>query len=102
MPVFDFLCYGCGNQFTDLVTSADQQPVCPVCKKCQAQKIVGKFLMGRSENARVTCAAEKLLATDPSNGAKIGESIANLGAALDQDLSTTMSEMYNQDREGCE
>lgn len=42
MPLFEYACRGCGNQF-EFLTRADQSPACPSCKSEDLQKLMSVF-----------------------------------------------------------
>lgn len=45
MPLFEFVCSGCGNQFEELVRSASviDEVVCPACRSGEVKKKVSTF-----------------------------------------------------------
>jgi putative FmdB family regulatory protein len=45
MPLFEYQCRGCGQQFEQL-TRAGQTPACPGCKSEDLQKLLSVFAVG--------------------------------------------------------
>ena len=47
MPLYEFECKPCGQQFETLVT-ASRQPACPSCESRDLEKLISVFGVGRS------------------------------------------------------
>lgn len=61
MPLFDFVCTTCGNQFEQLIrtsTQTSQAVVCPACKSTETQKKLSTFaITGHSSSGGGSTAA---------------------------------------------
>lgn len=95
MPVFEYACRACGKEFADLVT-ATADVSCPGCGSEEVERKISGFRKGRSEDARIDEAAERLALADDS---QTGKRLAEFGQSYDEDLSSVISEMYDQDQE---
>jgi putative FmdB family regulatory protein len=42
MPIFEYACKGCGNQFEALVRSQDAPPACPSCQSADLEKLISR------------------------------------------------------------
>ncbi len=40
MPIFEYVCKRCNNQFEELVFSQDEQTVCPSCGSTKTEKLM--------------------------------------------------------------
>jgi putative FmdB family regulatory protein len=40
MPIFEFVCGGCGNEFEELVMSRSAEVVCPKCSSKDVNKLM--------------------------------------------------------------
>jgi putative FmdB family regulatory protein len=47
MPIFEYVCHGCANEFEALVRS-DTVPECPVCHSTELKKVLSVFATGTS------------------------------------------------------
>lgn len=43
MPMYEFVCEGCQNQFEELVFSQDEQVPCPKCGSSHVSRILSAF-----------------------------------------------------------
>ena len=102
MPVYEYRCPACGAQFSDLARVGAPDIKCPECGHADARRLVSGFQRGRGEDERLEQAAAALQATDPAHEAEVGAAVADIGKALDEDLSTEMQQMYESDREATE
>jgi putative FmdB family regulatory protein len=61
MPLFDFRCISCGNEFEALVRSSET-PKCPSCKSADLEQLQSMFSVGSLEitKARVRTAGKKM------------------------------------------
>lgn len=46
MPIFEYLCGRCGEQFEALILRADDKALCPKCGCDQARKLASGFAVG--------------------------------------------------------
>ena len=67
MPLYEYLCRGCGNEFELLVRAADSAPTCPSCSASDLERLLSGFAVSsagiRDANVR---AAKKKAAADPA------------------------------------
>lgn len=67
MPLYEYLCRGCGNEFELLVRAADPAPTCPSCNASDLERLLSGFAVSsagiRDANVR---AAKKKAAADPA------------------------------------
>ena len=42
MPIFEYSCKGCGQQFEALVRPQDAAPACPSCKSADLEKLISR------------------------------------------------------------
>lgn len=42
MPIFEYVCTRCKNQFEELVFSQDEQAVCPSCGSTKTEKLMSR------------------------------------------------------------
>lgn len=98
MPVYEFECGECNAQFSLLLGAVEHGTgFCPSCYSTEIRRLVSRFSRGRAETDRISEAASKLaMATDQDTG----KALAEVGKAYDEDLSTTMSAMYEEDQGG--
>lgn len=43
MPIYEFKCQGCGNEFETLVFRSDEQVCCPQCQGEKVQRLMSGF-----------------------------------------------------------
>ncbi|MDR0355879.1 MAG: zinc ribbon domain-containing protein [Deltaproteobacteria bacterium] len=46
MPIYEFKCQDCGQEFEELMLSRSAEPVCPVCGRSNCQKHLSSFRLG--------------------------------------------------------
>lgn len=47
MPVYEYVCSGCGHEFEELVFG-DEKPVCPKCASAELEKKFSVFAAGEA------------------------------------------------------
>ena len=101
MPLYEYRCKSCGQKFSELsgVVADSQPPACSKCGSRELEKLVSGFRAGRDETQRVESAADALERTDPDDAKAVGDAVADVGRAMDDDVSSEMSEMFEQDNE---
>ena len=102
MPLYEYRCPACGAKFSDLADVDAAAPTCPKCGNAETRRLISSFQRGRGEDERIDHAAAALQAADPASGAEVGAAVANVGKALDEDLSSDMQQMYESDQEAGE
>jgi len=40
MPIFEYICNSCGNEFEELVFDPDECPACPKCQSAETGKLM--------------------------------------------------------------
>lgn len=61
MPLFDFVCRGCGTQFESLVRSAshgDPPTTCPACHTQDLERLLPTFAVKSAEKTQAAAAAK--------------------------------------------
>ncbi|MCH7904811.1 MAG: zinc ribbon domain-containing protein [Armatimonadetes bacterium] len=101
MPLYEYRCKSCGQKFSELsgVVADSQPPACTACGSLDLEKLVSGFRTGKDETQRVESAADALERTDPDDGQAVGDAVAEVGRAMDDDISSEMSEMFERDNE---
>ena len=103
MPVFEFRCRQCRAKFATLVgMTADSSAVtCPSCGSHEADKLVSRFVRGKTEDDRIDEMADRLEAYgEPDGGREMRDMVREMGKAVDEDMSDEMEEMFEADMEG--
>ncbi len=103
MPVFEFRCRACAAKFATLVgMTADGSTVtCPKCGAVEADKLVSRFIKGRTEDDRVDELADRLeLYGEPESADNMRTMVREMGKAMDDDMADEMEEMFESDMEG--
>jgi putative FmdB family regulatory protein len=59
MPIFEYLCKGCGKQF-ELLVRGSERPHCPKCKSTRLEQLLSAFAMaaGHSNGGTTESASE--------------------------------------------
>ncbi|MCR3757438.1 FmdB family zinc ribbon protein [Clostridium felsineum] len=58
MPLIDYKCSNCGNQFFEIVSSPDEKAKCPECGSEDSERIYkGKFYGKNGGNCTGNCAS---------------------------------------------
>lgn len=72
MPIFEYVCKRCKNQFEELVFSQDEQAVCPSCGSTRTEKLMSccRSKVGGGAREHDTTAAPA--ASTPSRGGCAG------------------------------
>ena len=52
MPLYDYVCRGCGNEFEGLVRAGGEPPACPSCKSQDLERQLSTFAMTSEEHVR--------------------------------------------------
>jgi putative FmdB family regulatory protein len=51
MPIYDFRCRSCGNEFEGLARPQDPPLVCPSCKGADLEKLLSGFAVSSAEKS---------------------------------------------------
>ena len=79
----------------------DSDVSCSNCGSSQVQKLISKFVQGRSEDDRIDEMADRLESMgEPETGSEMREMMKELGRASDEDMADEMEEMFESDMEG--
>ena len=49
MPLYDFHCRSCGNEFEALVRAQDAPPTCPSCRGTDLERLLSAFSVSSAE-----------------------------------------------------
>ena len=52
MPLYDYVCRGCRNEFEALVRAGGEPPSCPACKSVDLERQLSTFAMTSEEHVR--------------------------------------------------
>ncbi len=103
MPVFEFRCRACGVKFATLVgmTADGNSVACTKCGATEADKLVSRFMKGRTEDDRVDEMADRLeLYGEPDGAHEMRSMVREMGKAMEEDMADEMEEMFESDMEG--
>lgn len=103
MPVFEYRCRACRKKFMTLVgmTAEPDAVVCPTCGSGEADKLVSRFVRGRTEDDRVDELADRLEdMEEPESPRELRTLVREMGKAMDEDMSDEMEEMFENDVAG--
>jgi hypothetical protein len=79
----------------------DSDVSCSNCGSSQVQKLISRFVRGRSEDDRIDEMADRLESMgDSETGSEMREMMKELGRASDEDMADEMEEMFESDMEG--
>lgn len=74
---------------------------CPKCNSTDAERLMSRFMRGRSEEDRLDEVADRLETMgEPDSGSEMREVVREMGKALDEDMGDEMEEMFEMDAEG--
>jgi putative FmdB family regulatory protein len=59
MPLYEYVCKACKNEFEALVRSQDPAPACPSCKSGDLERVHSAFGMASDEQTRANVKAER-------------------------------------------
>lgn len=77
MPIFEYTCKDCGNEFEELVFDRDECPPCPKCKSEQTCKLMSAVRSRVGGGAPDSGPADSAPAAAPSSGGCSGCSGGN-------------------------
>lgn len=62
MPLYEYTCHACGDEFEVLVRSADAPLVCPSCQSPEIERLLSLFAVNSAErsSAALTAARKRL------------------------------------------
>ncbi len=52
MPIYEYICKGCGEEFDTLVRAQDPPPSCPACKGTDLEKVITAAAMSTDQLTR--------------------------------------------------
>lgn len=103
MPVFEYRCGSCGRKFSALVGMVAQpdDERCPKCGSSETQKLVSRFVRGRTEDDRIDDLADRFETMgEPDDSVEMRRMVREMGKAMDEDSSDEMEELFEADMEG--
>lgn len=74
MPIFEYVCKKCKNQFEELVFSQDEQAVCPSCGSTKTEKLISccRSKMGGGPDMDASIGQASSAPSAPSGGGCAG------------------------------
>lgn len=103
MPLYEFICLDCGKQFTFLsgVIARNEEPHCPVCHSAKLKKLISRVSRGRSDDARMEAAAERLEQREIESSGEFARLAREVGSEIAAesggDLSAEIEELIEQE-----
>jgi len=100
MPVFEYRCQSCAKRFSTLVgvVAGPNDVVCPSCGSLTAEKLVSRFMRGRTEDDRIDDMADRLEQYgEPDSPAEMRSMVREMGKAVDEDMADDMEAMFEAD-----
>ena len=100
MPVFEFECEACGRRFSALVGVVMDTDAtgCPNCGSEKIRRLISRISKVRSEDARLDELADKVEGMgEPGSYREMRDVVREAGAAMDEDVSDEMEEMFESD-----
>jgi putative FmdB family regulatory protein len=59
MPLYEYLCKACSQEFEALVRAQDPAPACPSCKGTELEKLITAAAMASEDQTRARVKAER-------------------------------------------
>ncbi len=103
MPVFEYRCQSCAKRFATLVgvVAGANDVECPHCGSKSADKLISRFIRGRTEDDRIDDMADRLEQYgEPDSPSEMREMVREMGKAVDEDMADDMEAMFEADMEG--
>lgn len=103
VPIFEFLCQGCGKKFATLVgmTAEADDEACPHCGSKSTRRLVSRIAKFRTEDGRIDELADRFETLgEPDSPEQMRELVKDMGRAMDDDMADEMEEMFEADMEG--
>jgi putative FmdB family regulatory protein len=100
LPLYEYRCNECGRKFSALigVTAEPDDESCPGCGSKNATRLVSRFRRGRSEDDRIDELADRMDEMgEPESPSEMRRIVRDMGAALDEDASDEMEELFEED-----
>ena len=83
------------------MTADGTDVVCPKCGGQEADKLVSRFMRGKSEDDRIDEMADRLEQYgEPGEAREMRAMVREMGKAMDDDMADEMEEMFESDMEG--
>jgi putative FmdB family regulatory protein len=51
MPLYEYVCLKCGQNFETLVLSSDEQVVCPECESVELERVLSPFAVAAGQTS---------------------------------------------------
>jgi len=103
MPVYEFRCVQCRHRFAKLVgmTAEPDDLACPKCGAPGAERLVSRFVRGRSDDDRVDELADRVESLgEPDSPSAMRDLVREMGKAMDEEMYDEMEEFYEADISG--
>jgi len=103
MPIYEYRCRGCGKKNT-VLTLRVSESVSPVCERCGGSDLVrlmSRFAMVRSENARFDDLGDDAAGVDENDPKSVARWMRSMGKELGEDAGDDFEEMVDDlERDG--
>jgi len=91
MPIYEYRCSACGKRFSMLTLRVSEkvEPQCTHCGSVRAQRLMSRFAMPKSDEARLAAASDpsKLRDLDESDPKSIGRWMKRMGEEVGEELT---------------
>jgi putative FmdB family regulatory protein len=105
MPLYEYRCGACGRRYSVLVgvVAGENDLRCPSCGADEPERLISKFVRGRSEDQRIDEVADRLESMgEPDSPGEVRHVAREMGKALDDDMSDEMEELMETELAGAE
>jgi putative FmdB family regulatory protein len=98
MPIYEYRCRGCGKK-TTVLTLRISEAVSPTCERCGGQnltRLMSRFAMVRSDEARMDNLGDDAGGLDESDPKSVARWMRKMGKELGDDAGDDFDEMVDE------